>query len=160
MNFSAQFSSEFPHLQDKIVALYPIFIHTHNYSITNMPTYLFFVNFLRYDRLNHTRSDSDLHTNSDLMHRALVTGDLEIGNIMAKNKIPMRKKKKVEKLKKLPILARSLVKNPEKFNFEDPIETQKDLDKIKVAPIDPKALMAIDTGKKQVCKNFTISLIV
>ena len=88
------------------------------------------------------------------MHRALVTGDPEIGMIMAKNKVPMRKKKKVEKLKTLPILARSLLKNPEKFNFQDPTESERDLDKIKFAPIDPKALDpktlngAMDIGKK------------
>ena len=87
------------------------------------------------------------------MHRALVSGDPEIGKIMAQNKIPKRKKKKVEKKKTLPTLARSLLKNPEKFNFEDPIETQKDLDKINVAPMDPKCPKAMDIGKKQAFKK-------
>ena len=69
---------------------------------------------------------------------------------MAKNNIPLRKHKK-EKLKTLPLMAKSLVKNPENFKFEDPIESEKDLDKIKVAPIDPKAMEvnvnAMETGK-------------
>ena len=84
------------------------------------------------------------------MHRALVTGDPEIGMIMAKNKVPLRKKKK-QKLKTLPVMAKSLIKNVENFKFEDPIETQKELDSIKVAPIDPKCPIAMDTGKKQAC---------
>ena len=82
------------------------------------------------------------------MHRAIVAGDPEIGMIMAKNKVPMRKRKKERKLKTLPVLARSLVKNVENFIFEDPIETQKELDLIKVAPIDPKCPKVMDTGKK------------
>ena len=87
------------------------------------------------------------------MHRALVTGDPEIGMIMAKNKVPMRKRKKEKKLKTLPLLARSLLKNPEKFIFSDPIETQKELDSIYVAPIDPKCPTAMDTGKKKAYKK-------
>ena len=73
---------------------------------------------------------------------------------MAENNVPLRKSKKEKKLKTLPLLARPLLKNPENFIFEDPIESEKDLEKIKVAPIDPKALdpmtlnAAMDIGKK------------
>ena len=67
---------------------------------------------------------------------------------MAENNVPLRKSKKEKKLKTLPLLARPLLKNPENFIFEDPIESEKDLEKISVAPIDPKAMEAKDTGKK------------
>ena len=66
---------------------------------------------------------------------------------MAKNNIPLRKHKK-EKLKTLPLFARPLVKNPENFVFQDPIESEKDLELIKVAPRDIKAMDAMDIGKK------------
>ena len=70
----------------------------------------------RYDYDHHTRQDKEIHVNSDLKHRALVSGDLEIGTIMAENNIPMRKRKKQQQLKILPTLARPLIKNPEKFS--------------------------------------------
>ena len=91
---------------------------------------------------------SDTNANSDLFLRDMVRGDPEIAAAIAKNNIPMRKRKKEENLKILPLMARPLVKNPEKFKFEDPYESDKDLDKIKVAPIDPKAMDVMDTGKK------------
>ena len=54
---------------------------------------------------------------------------------MAQNKIPLRKrKKKQQQLKTLPTLARPLIKNPEKFKFEDPIEKDEVLALIRVAP--------------------------
>ena len=80
----------------------------------------------------------------------MVRGDPEIADAIAKNNVPMRKRKKEEKVKILPLMARPLVKNPEKFKFEDPYESDKDLEKIKVAPIDPKAMDVMDTGKKKV----------
>lgn len=91
---------------------------------------------------------SDTNANSDLFLRDMVRGDPEIAAAIAQNNIPMRKRKKEEKLKILPVMARPLVKNPEKFKFEDPYESEQDLNKIKVAPLDPKAMDVMDTGKK------------
>ena len=89
----------------------------------------------------------------DLFHRDMVRGDLEVADAIARNNIPMRKRKKEEKLKILPVMARPLVRNPEKFKFEDPDESDKDLNLIKVAPIDPKAMNVLDTGKKNAYKK-------
>ena len=42
------------------------------------------INYFSPYRIYHTRKDSDLHANKDLFTRAMTTGDLEIGDIMAK----------------------------------------------------------------------------
>ena len=65
---------------------------------------------------HHARKNSNANANLDLFKRAMVTGDIEIGDLMSKNK---PKKKQSTSLPSLPTAARLLIKNPEDFVFED-----------------------------------------
>ena len=69
----------------------------------------------------------------------MTTGDVEIGYEMSK--MEKKKKKKIDPnidtRPILPTLARTVVKNPENFRFEDPVESEKSLAMIKVADLPP-----------------------
>ena len=70
----------------------------------------------RYDLEHHARKNSNANANLDLFKRAMATGDVEIGDLMSKNK---PKKKESTTLPTLPTAARPLIKNSEDFIFED-----------------------------------------
>ena len=73
----------------------------------------------RYNRSHHTRKDKDAHSNLDLFKRAMVMGEMEIGQIISDKK---KNKKKIYKkvqttLPKLPFECMPMVNNPEDFEF-------------------------------------------
>lgn len=79
---------------------------------------------LRYARSHHARTNSDKNANKDVFVRDLITGEMEIGHIIAEwGKSTKKTTPSVPTLPKLPTLAKSFVANPQDFIFEDPYES-------------------------------------
>ena len=72
----------------------------------------------------------------------MITGDIEIGSIMAENNQSTKKQSSPSVLPKLPTRSRPFVLNPEEFIFEDPEESDPDDYEIYAADTDPEAVNA------------------
>ena len=103
---------------------------------------------LRYDREHHTRKDSNKNVNKDMFVRAMVTGEIEIAHEMAEFNKKKRKSRAAPTLPILPTMARSMVKNPSDFLFEDPYEADPDPDLIHLADTDDEGLAEAEGGNE------------
>ena len=111
---------------------------------------------LRYARSHHARTNSDKNANKDVFVRDLITGEMEVGHIIA-NWGKSSKKTTVPSLPKLPTLCQPLVYNPEDFIFEDSYESDPDEKYggilfegkygIHTADTDDEAMNVMDTGR-------------
>ena len=87
--------------------------------------------------------------------RAMVTGEIEIAHEMAEFNKKKRKSRAAAAtaLPILPTMARSMVKNPSDFRFEDPYEADPDPDLIHLADTDDEGLAEAEGGNEIGMKN-------
>ena len=94
----------------------------------------------------------------DLFKRAMLTGEMEIGQIISENK---KKKKKIYKkaptLPKLPLECRPLVNNPEDFEFSSGNESDP-TPSMCISDTDDAAKNAVTSGDDESGKKYNVSI--